>query len=214
MVRTLLIMPASYIISSVAQDVPPTWWVTGVVRDRKGIFSLVEGTEWAAKKSLTSLRFDSHVAPLVVIFTKRDGAVAKVTQSIKESSSSLEGTFSRAAKKQARATADIEVTKRVKKREEELRQLSQTNSAIMFLTTSGMVTWRSPIERHWLLYQDMEQATAQSLEACENLIKATEEALTGPRIKTLLSLVWGHNLSRCGFWCFYWCWSVSSMNTL
>jgi hypothetical protein len=88
--------------------------------------------------SLISLGFDSHIAPLVVIFTKRDGAVAKVTQSIKDSSSSLEGTFSRASKKQARATADIEVTKRVKEREEELRQLSQANSAITFLTTSGM----------------------------------------------------------------------------
>ena len=92
--------------------------------------------------------FDSHIAPLVVIFTKRDGAIAKVTQSIKDSSSSLENTFSRAFKKQTRARADIEVTERIKEREEELKQLNQANSAIAFLATSGMNTWLSPIKRH------------------------------------------------------------------
>ena len=83
------------------------------------------------------LGFDSHIAPLVVIFTKRDGAVAKVTQSIINNSSSV---VSRDSKKQARIKAEIEVTRQVEEREEELRQLSQANSAIVFLTTSGMVT--------------------------------------------------------------------------
>jgi hypothetical protein len=91
------------------------------------------------------LDFDSHIAPLVVIFTKRDGAVAKVTQSIINNSSSV---VSRDSKKQARIKAEIEVTKRVEEREEELRQLSQANSAIVFLTTSGMGTWLSPVENH------------------------------------------------------------------
>ena len=91
------------------------------------------------------LGFDSHIAPLVVIFTKRDGAVAKVTQSIINNSSSVD---SRDSKKQARVKAEIEVTKRVEEREEELRQLSQANSAIMFLTTSGMAAWLSPVENH------------------------------------------------------------------
>jgi hypothetical protein len=94
----------------------------------------------SSKKIPICLGFDSHKAPLVVIFTKRDGAVAKVTQSIKDNSSSRESTFSRASKKQARDKADIEVAKRVKEREEELSQLSQANSAIAFLATSGMVT--------------------------------------------------------------------------
>ncbi len=50
----------------------------------------------------------------------------------------------------------------------------------------------------------MQKATAQSTAACVELIKATEEGLTGPRVKTLLSVVWGRNLSMSGFWCLYW----------
>jgi hypothetical protein len=82
----------------------------------------------------------------VVIFTKRDGAVAKVTQSFKDGSPEI--TFSQASKKQARIKAEIEVTKQVKEHEEELRQLSQADSAIVFLTTSGMITWRNFVENY------------------------------------------------------------------
>ncbi|KAI0251088.1 hypothetical protein BJV78DRAFT_1214335, partial [Lactifluus subvellereus] len=113
--------------------------------------------------------------PLVVIFTKRDGAIAKVTsQIIQDNSSPSESTISRAFKKQARAKAEVEVTECVKKREEELKQLSKANSAVAFLTTS-----------------DMAEPTEESAAACANLIKATQEGLKGPRIKTLLSIVWG-----------------------
>jgi tRNA pseudouridine-54 N-methylase len=100
------------------------------------------------KKIVTSLPFNIHIAPLVVIFTKRDGAIAKVTsQIIQDNSSSSESTISRAFKKQARAKAEMEVTECVKKREEELKQLSKANSAVMFLTTSGTpVSWLSPVE--------------------------------------------------------------------
>ena len=100
-----------------------------------------------SKNIVTSLPFDSHIAPLVVIFTKRDGAIAKVTsQIIQDNSSSSESTISRAFKKQARAKAEMEVTECVKKREEELKQLSEANSAMAFLTTSGKVNWPSPVE--------------------------------------------------------------------
>ena len=100
-----------------------------------------------SKNIVTSLPFDSHIAPLVVIFTKRDGAIAKVTsQIIQDNSSSSESTISRAFKKQARAKAEMEVTECVKKREEELKQLSEANSAVAFLTTSGKVNWLSPVE--------------------------------------------------------------------
>jgi len=99
------------------------------------------------KKLLTGLHFYSHIAPLVVIFTKRDGAVDKVTsQIIQDNSSSSGGTISRSFKKQARAKAEIEVTECVERREEELKQLSEANSAVAFLTTSGTVSWLSPVE--------------------------------------------------------------------
>jgi len=101
----------------------------------------------SSKKTSTSLPFDSHIAPLVVIFTKRDGAVAKVTsQIIQDNSGSSERTISRASKKQARAKAEMEVTECVKKREEELKQLSKANSAMAFLTTSGTVSWLRAVE--------------------------------------------------------------------
>jgi len=101
----------------------------------------------SSKKIVTSLPFDSHIAPLVVIFTKRDGAVAKVTsQIIQDNLGSSGTTISRAFKKQARAKAEVEVTECVKKREEELKQLSKANSAVAFLTTSGTVSWLSAVE--------------------------------------------------------------------
>jgi hypothetical protein len=75
-------------------------------------------SEW--QRNLKKSWFDSYVAPLVVIFTKRDGAVAKVA---KDNSSSLDAKSSRASKKQARTKADAEVTEQVKEREEELNQL-------------------------------------------------------------------------------------------
>lgn len=94
-----------------------------------------------------SLHFHSLIAPLVVIFTKRDGAVAKVTsQIIQDSSGSPESTSTRAFKKQARAKAEMQVTERVKERERELRLLSQANSAMAFLTTSGMASWLIPVK--------------------------------------------------------------------
>ena len=117
------------------------------LRQKRNLFAGL-GEIVSSKKIPMSLGSDSHIAPLVVIFTKRDGAVAKVTQSIKDNTSSLENTTSRAFKKQARAKAEIEVTERVKEREEELRQLSQANSVIAFLTTSGMVSWLIPVENH------------------------------------------------------------------
>ncbi|KDR71699.1 hypothetical protein GALMADRAFT_253411 [Galerina marginata CBS 339.88] len=136
------------------------------------------------KEFFGSLKADT---PLVVIFTKQDGAIGKATRSILDKLSSTDSTISRTMKKEARAKAEIQVGKHVKQCEEELQQLSRSNSCIVFLTTT-----------------DMHQPTAQSTEACMNLIEATEKSLTGPRIKTLLSVVWGRNLSRSGYWCFYW----------
>ena|SRR6266568_5040439 len=92
-----------------------------------------------SKRVVISLSFDGRKAPLVVVFTKRDGAVGKATRCIVDKSSLSDGTVSRAMKKEARAKAEIQVVQHVKEREDELRQLSQTNSCMVFLTTSGMV---------------------------------------------------------------------------
>jgi len=81
---------------------------------------------------------------VVVIFTKRDGAVGKVTRYILDKS---ETPVSRAFKKEARTEAMIQVDQRVKEREEELRQLSQANSCMAFLTTSGMVSCLNLVEK-------------------------------------------------------------------
>ncbi|KIJ39348.1 hypothetical protein M422DRAFT_257965 [Sphaerobolus stellatus SS14] len=123
--------------------------------------------------------------PLIVIFTKRDGAVDKATaQIISVGSESISG---RAFRKEARKRAEIEVTTQIKEREKELRQLGHVNSAIVFLAIS-----------------DMAESTVASESACANLIKATEEGLAGPKLKTVLSLVWGRNVLKTGFWCFFW----------
>ncbi|KAJ6590738.1 hypothetical protein B0H10DRAFT_2233548 [Mycena sp. CBHHK59/15] len=135
------------------------------------------------EKEKEPLRWSKGLTPLVVIFTKRDGAVSKETsQIIKEKK-----IISRAGKKEARAMADSQVTNRVNELEGELRQLSLANGAVAFLTTSGM-----------------EERTVDTEKACQQLIDLTEECLSGPTVKTLLSTVWGRNLSRRGFWCFYW----------
>ena len=99
-----------------------------------------------SKQVVNCLSFESRKAPLVVVFTKRDGAVGKATRCIVDKSSASDRTVSRAMKKEARARAEIQVVQHVKEREEELRQLSQTNSCMVFLTTSGMVTWLSPMK--------------------------------------------------------------------
>jgi hypothetical protein len=75
-----------------------------------------------------------------VIFTKRDGAVAKETSHIIDqlTKDSSEITVGRSAKKEARRKADLEVTNRVNELEAELRGLGLANDTVAFLTTSGM----------------------------------------------------------------------------
>ncbi|KAJ6454318.1 hypothetical protein C8R45DRAFT_1037782 [Mycena sanguinolenta] len=124
-------------------------------------------------------------APLVVIFTKQDGAVSK------EASQLLlnfpENTHNRSVRKEARRKAELEVINRVKELEGELMEMGLVDNATAFLTTSGM-----------------EMPTADADKSCQQLIDLTEKCLTGPRIKTLLSMVWGRNLLNRGFWCLYW----------
>ncbi|KAJ7118168.1 hypothetical protein C8R44DRAFT_790354, partial [Mycena epipterygia] len=117
-------------------------------------------------------RWLKGAVPLVVIFTKRDGAVVKQTSWIIDqlSKDHPEITVTRSVKKEAREKADLEVTTCVNKLEGELRHLSLPNDAVAFLTTSGM-----------------EACTVDTDNACKRLINLTEESLTGPRIKTLLS---------------------------
>ncbi|KAF7371548.1 G domain-containing protein [Mycena venus] len=98
-----------------------------------------------------------------------------------------ENTRNRSVRKEARRKAELEVISRVKELEGELRGLGLDDSATAFLTTSGM-----------------EMPTADAKNSCQQLIDLTEECLTGPRIKTLLSMVWGRNLLKRGFWCLYW----------
>ncbi|KAJ6619226.1 hypothetical protein B0H10DRAFT_1189429 [Mycena sp. CBHHK59/15] len=85
-------------------------------------------------------RWSKGAAPLVVIFTKRDGAVSKETSQIIDQiiKDSPESTVSRAVRKEARTKADFQVTNRVNEREGELRRLSLADDALAFLTTSGM----------------------------------------------------------------------------
>ncbi|KAJ7282222.1 hypothetical protein C8J57DRAFT_1294883 [Mycena rebaudengoi] len=106
-----------------------------------------------------------------------------------------ENTRSRSGRKEARRQAELKVINRVKELEGELRGLGLTDNATGFLTTSGM-----------------EMPTAEADKSCEQLINLTEECLTGPRIKTLLSVVWGHYLLRRGYWCLYWALSDNTLN--
>ncbi|KAJ7509209.1 hypothetical protein B0H11DRAFT_1791468 [Mycena galericulata] len=133
--------------------------------------------------------WEKGAAALVVIFTKRDGAVLKETSRIIEEiiGGSQEHTVTRAIRKEARQRAEIEVTNRVNALEQELRGLSIPNSSIVFLTTGGM-----------------EEQTVKTDQACQQLIDLTEHSLTGPTLKTLLAMVWGRNLSNSRYWCLYW----------
>ncbi|KAJ7473661.1 hypothetical protein B0H11DRAFT_2236490 [Mycena galericulata] len=116
--------------------------------------------------------WEKGAAALVVIFTKRDGAVLKETSRIIERilEGSQEHTVTRAIRKEARQRAEIEVTNRVNALEQELRGLSIPNSPIAFLTTGGM-----------------EIQTFKTDQACQQLMDLTEHSLTGPTLKTLLA---------------------------
>ncbi|KAJ7640910.1 hypothetical protein B0H17DRAFT_1148864 [Mycena rosella] len=125
------------------------------------------------------------MAPLVIIFTKHDGAVSKETSQILVDFP--ENTRNRSGRKEARKKAEIKVLNRIKELEGELRGLGLSDSTTAFLTTSGM-----------------EMPTGDAEKSCQELIDLTEACLTGPRIKTLLSVVWGRNLLKRGSWCLYW----------
>ncbi|KAF8063981.1 hypothetical protein FPV67DRAFT_196314 [Lyophyllum atratum] len=133
----------------------------------------------AEKDPFCWLRGDT---PLIIIFTKRDGAVSKATQDIIGGSSS-----SRAFRKQARMKAETHVTEHLKKRQEGLKQLSQSEAALAFITTS-----------------DMQELTDESARLCNDLISLTEQGLRGPKLKALLSVVWHRNILQTAFWLFYW----------
>ncbi|KAJ7764888.1 hypothetical protein B0H16DRAFT_1454686 [Mycena metata] len=126
---------------------------------------------------------------VVVIFTKRDGAVLKETSKIMEqmSKDSSVTTISRSEKSRVRREADNLVTHRINELEGELRDLSPQKDTLGFLTAGGM-----------------QKCTDETEKTCQELIKLTEGQLNGPTMKTLLSVVWGQNLSRQGFWAFYW----------
>ncbi|KAJ7318701.1 hypothetical protein DFH08DRAFT_819605 [Mycena albidolilacea] len=133
--------------------------------------------------------------PLVVIFTKQDGAVSKETSQILMDSPG--NTRSRSIRKEARSKAELKVINRVKELEGELRGLGLTDNTTVFLTTGGIFIAIG-------VDDGMEMPTVDAEKSCQQLIDLTEECLTGPRIKTLLSVVWGHNLLKRGFWCLYW----------
>ncbi|KAJ7318719.1 hypothetical protein DFH08DRAFT_819618 [Mycena albidolilacea] len=112
-------------------------------------------------------------APLVVIFTKQDGAVSKETSQLLMDFP--ENTRNRSVRKEARRKAELEVINHVKKLEEELRGVGLADSTTAFLMTSGM-----------------EKPTVDADKLCQQLINLTEECLTAPIIKTLLSVHWAH----------------------
>ncbi|KAJ7438517.1 hypothetical protein B0H11DRAFT_2254520 [Mycena galericulata] len=84
--------------------------------------------------------WEKGAVALVVIFTKRDGAVLKETSRIIEEilEGSQEHIVTRSIRKEARQRAELQVTNRVNALEQELRGLSMPSSSIAFLTTSGM----------------------------------------------------------------------------
>jgi hypothetical protein len=91
-----------------------------------------------AKRTSIEAFFDLQAkVPLVVIFTKRDGAVSKETSQILVDSPG--NTRSRSIRKEARSKAELEVNNRVKELEGELRGLGLTNNTTVFLTTSGIL---------------------------------------------------------------------------
>jgi len=49
----------------------------------------------------------------------------------------------------------------------------------------------------------MAEVSEMSSAMCADLIKATEDALKGPQLKSLLCCVWGQNICRTAFWAFY-----------
>ncbi|KAJ7282257.1 hypothetical protein C8J57DRAFT_1499236 [Mycena rebaudengoi] len=83
------------------------------------------------------LRLLKGTAPLVVIFTKHDGAVSKETSQILIDFP--ENTRSRSVRKEARRKAELGVINRVKELEGELRGLGLADNATAFLTTSGIL---------------------------------------------------------------------------
>ncbi|KAJ7283246.1 hypothetical protein C8J57DRAFT_1498321 [Mycena rebaudengoi] len=83
------------------------------------------------------LRLLKGTAPLVVIFTKHDGAVSKEASQILMDFP--ENTHSRSVRKEARRQAELEVINRVKELEGELRGLGLADNATGFLTTSGIL---------------------------------------------------------------------------
>ena len=72
--------------------------------------------------------------PLIVIFTKRDGAVTKAMSEIPS-----EEKKDRAAKRNARKKANADVDDMVQRREEELTQLAN-GSSVRFVTVGGNVS--------------------------------------------------------------------------
>jgi hypothetical protein len=95
---------------------------------------------------------DCTIAPLVVIFTKRDGAALKETSRIIEqmTKDSSGTTISRSAKNRARGEADRLVTHRIHELEGELRDLSPHKDTLGFLTAGGKLlldrTLRQPFK--------------------------------------------------------------------
>ncbi|KAJ7709150.1 hypothetical protein B0H16DRAFT_1703913 [Mycena metata] len=135
------------------------------------------------------LSWSKEVAPLVVIFTKHDGAVLKETSKIMEqmTKDSSVTTISRSAKNRVRGEAHRLVTHRINELKGELSDFSPHKDTLGFLTAGGM-----------------QECTDETEKTCQELIELTEGQLNGPTMKTLLSVVWGRNLSTQGFWAIYW----------
>jgi hypothetical protein len=73
-----------------------------------------------------------HIAPLVIIFTNRDAALTKAASGT--ISSAAEGTVRGASEMEAQPKAEDQVDAYINEREEEVKQLSQDNGPIVFLT--------------------------------------------------------------------------------
>ena len=85
------------------------------------------------------------IVPLMIIFTKRDGAVTKVTAEI--IAQAIEGT-TRKVRREARSKAENDVDIDVKRREEELREMIDDMS-VGFLTMSGMFVQSMEIKNRY-----------------------------------------------------------------
>ncbi|KAH8798709.1 hypothetical protein DL96DRAFT_1720283 [Flagelloscypha sp. PMI_526] len=128
------------------------------------------------------------ITPMIIIFTKKDGAIAKVSSNIKETLVRPEGISDRAYNREIRMRAVQAVEDRVTERMNYMKEWEDMHSSALEFMAIG----------------DMNKLSKASSAACGTLIEKTQNSLTGARVKSLLSVVWVKNMIDKAFWCYHW----------